>query len=375
MNILIACDSFKDALSAIDVCRAIQEGILAASPQTTCKLFPLADGGEGLTDVLSYHLGFRQIEVAVSDPLLRKINAQYGLSLDGAIAFIEMAQAAGLQLLAPAERNPMFTTTYGVGELIRHAITQGARRIIVGLGGSATNDTGVGMASALGFQFLDKNGQPVKPVGSQLYRIEQIIGTSLDLQGLSFDAMCDVTNPLYGADGAARVYGPQKGASDADVERLDEGLKHMAALSSANDTLAIQPGAGAAGGMGFGLTRFLGARLQRGIDLLMEMTGFEAQLAWADMVITGEGRLDSQTAQGKLISGIASRAQKHHKPVIALCGALEAEPALISNLGLTAAFSITPKPCSLEQALANTKHNLTITAFNVARVLEVNCEQ
>ncbi len=370
MRILIACDSYKDALSALEVCRAIGRGIAAASTHAECRLFPMSDGGEGLGEALSYHLGLRQTALEVSDPLFRRITACYGISEDGSVAFIEMAQASGLQLLTPAERNPMHTTTYGVGELIRHVISCcGARRIVVGLGGSATNDAGIGMAQALGFSILDDKGRAVQPVGRALKSVAGIIPPTNWPLNIQYEAMCDVTNPLYGPQGAAYVYSPQKGASPAEVATLDEGLRHIAGLSAHYDELAQQPGAGAAGGLGFGLTAFLGATLRSGIDLLMDLTGFDAQIDWADVVITGEGRLDGQSSQGKLVSGISRRALQKQKPVIALCGALDATPSDLTNMGITAAFSITPKPCTLEQAIAYTARNLEFTAFQVGRVL------
>jgi glycerate kinase len=369
MNVLIACDSFKDALPAYNVCRAIQKGIEMGLPKAKCRIFPLADGGEGLIDVLTYHLGLEQVVVEVSDPLFRKIKAKYSINRDSGIAYIEMAQAAGLELLAPAERNPMFTTTYGVGELILHAIHNGAKEIVVGLGGSATNDGGIGMADALGFQFIDSKGNKLKPVGENLQHIDRIIPSPLDFQGLSFAAMSDVSNPLTGPAGAAYTYGPQKGASAADAARLDEGLRHLMILADKNPSKVQPPGYGAAGGLGFGLSYFLGAKLQSGINLLMDMTGFDAQLDWADIIISGEGRIDNQTASGKLISGIALRKRRNNKPLIAFCGAMDEFPEVLYFHGVTAVFPINPKLCTLEEALANTKHNLTITAFNVGQLL------
>lgn len=370
MNILIACDSFKDALPAFDVCHAIQRGISMGLPNAKCRIFPMADGGEGLIAVLSYHLGLEQVVVEVCDPLFRKIKAHYNINREKGIAYIEMAQAAGLQLLTPAERNPLYTTTYGVGELIRDAINNGAKHIVVGLGGSATNDGGMGMADALGFQFLDSKGNKIKPVGEQLQNIDRIIPSPLDFQGLSFEAMSDVSNPLIGPNGAAYTYGPQKGASAADVARLDEGLRHLMICAGKNPSQVHPPGYGAAGGLGFGVAHFLGANLKSGIDMLMDMTGFDAQLDWADIIITGEGRIDNQTASGKLISGIALRKRRNNKPLIAFCGAMDEFPEVLFFHGITAVFPINPKLCTLQEALANTKYNLTMTAFNVARVID-----
>ncbi|NUQ25619.1 MAG: glycerate kinase [Saprospiraceae bacterium] len=371
MQILIACDSFKDALPAFDVCRAIQRGIEMGLPKAKCRIFPMSDGGEGLIDILTYHLGLEQVAVDVCDPLFRKTKAHYNINRNNGIAFIEMAQAAGLELLTPPERNPMFTTTYGVGELILHAIDNGAKKIVVGLGGSATNDGGIGMADALGFQFIDSKGNKLKPVGENLQLIDRIIPSPRDFQELSFEAMSDVYNPLIGPSGAAYTYGPQKGASASDVARLDEGLRHLMKLAGKNPSKVQPPGYGAAGGLGFGVAHFLGANLRSGIDMLMDMTGFDDQLDWADIILTGEGRIDNQTASGKLISGIAMRKRRNNKPLIAFCGAIDEFPEALFNQGLTAFFPVNPKLCTLEEALADTRHNLTTTAFNVASIIDV----
>jgi glycerate 2-kinase len=369
MNFLIACDSFKDALPAEVVCAAIRRGILMALPSANCRIFPLSDGGEGVFDILRFHLDLTRVELEVHDPLFRKTNAQYGLSADGEVAFIEMAQAAGLQLMTPPERDPLKTTTFGVGEMIRHAVENGATRVVLGLGGSATNDGGIGMAAALGFCFLDETGREVSPVGEQMAQIHRIVPTDFPLKKVAFEALCDVTNPLFGPQGAARVYAPQKGASPEAVAQLDAGLMRLAEKSGTGDSLARTPGAGAAGGMGFGAQYFLGAALRRGIDLVLEYTGFDQNLAWADVVITGEGRLDGQTAQGKLVSGIAAQAGRYRKPTIALCGALDATPQALMDMGLLAAFPIGQKPATLEAALALTAENLEKTAFNAVRLL------
>ena len=371
MNILIACDSFKDAAPALRVCEAIARGWQEAQPDAELRLFPLADGGEGMADALAYHLGLEPCQVWVHDPLMRPVEATYYVSADGLLAFIEMAQAAGLQRLLAHERNPLYTTTYGLGELIGHAIGRGARRLVLGLGGSATNDAGMGMAVALGWQFEGPDGEVLLPQGSQLGRVSGIIPPERSgWADISFEVMCDVTNPLFGPQGAAQVYGPQKGANEAEVALLDAGLAHFAEVCSQQPT-APDPhtaGAGAAGGLGFGALFFLGARLQRGIDVMLDRTHFDQQLQWAQLVITGEGRLDSQTAQGKLISGIAQRAARFQKPVIALCGALEADSEATRQLGLQAAFSIAQKPCSLEEALRATEENLEKTAFQLGRI-------
>jgi glycerate kinase len=368
MNILIACDSFKDALDATAVCLAIEKGLRLANPVFQTRIFPLADGGEGLSDILDYHLGLKKIEMEVHDPLFRKIKASYNLSQDQQTAFIEMAQAAGLQLLALKERNPLKTSTFGVGEMVNHAIKSGAKRIVMGIGGSATNDLGIGMAAALGWQFVDEDKNVLSPTGGNLGKIHSIFKPDFTkYEGISFDVMSDVKNPLLGPNGAAQVYSRQKGADDAAIVQLENEAKHFLQAAKVPAEKAIMPGAGAAGGLGFGLVHFLNARLKSGIDTMMDLTNFDQQVAWSDLIITGEGRLDSQTAHGKLIAGIVNRAKS--KPVIALCGALDASPQTLKDLGLKAAFSITPKPCALAEALTATAKNLEEVAFSVGRLI------
>ena len=376
MNILIACDSFKDALDAPSVCRAIERGLQLADSKVNTRIFPLADGGEGLSDILNFHLGLKTIEVEVHDPLFRKIKAIYNISMDGTTAFIEMAQAAGLQLLTPEERNPLKTTTFGVGEMITYALKKDVKRIVIGIGGSATNDLGIGMAAALGWQFFDKNGGKLLGIGGDLGKIEMITSPSRlhrDFvpqqnkmeKDIIFEVMCDVKNPLLGKTGAAHVYSRQKGASDADIEVLENGAVNFWKVSNC-PKVEIE-GAGAAGGLGFGALFFLNATIKSGINALMDLTNFDKEVDWADVIFTGEGRLDSQTAHGKLIAGIVSRARQ--KPVIALCGALDAPPQYLKDLGLKAAFSIAQKPCSLREALATTAENLEKTAYHVGRLV------
>jgi glycerate 2-kinase len=367
MNILIACDSFKDALDAPSVCRAIERGLKLASPSFSTQIFPLADGGEGMSDILNFHLGLKTVEIEVHDPLFKKIKAAYSLSESKSTAFIEMAQAAGLQLLKTQERNPLKTTTFGVGEMIADALKNGVKHIVLGIGGSATNDLGMGMAAALGWQFLGKNKEILSPIGENLIKIDTITPPQYFMgNGLSFDVICDVTNPLLGEKGAANVYARQKGASDEAIKTLEMGAKNFRKVSNFPKVNADIAGAGAAGGLGFGAHFFLNATIKRGIDAMMDLTHFDTQVGWADVIFTGEGRLDSQTAHGKLIAGIMSRAQG--KPVIALCGAVDAPPPY-SDLGLKAAFSIAQKPCTLPEALTLTAENLEKTAFNVGRLL------
>lgn len=375
MKILIACDSFKDALDAPSVCRAIERGLKMADTEFQTQIFPLADGGEGMSEILDYHLGLEPVLIEVHDPLFRKIKAAYHIHTESSTAFIEMAQAAGLPLLQLHERDPLSTTTFGVGEMIKDALDKGIKKIVLGIGGSATNDVGIGMAAALGWQFLDEKEAVLTPTGGSLSAIKTVKKppqTTLDaIQNTAFEIICDVTNPLYGAQGAAYVYARQKGATDEMIVALDKGLRHFFSIAVAQKPYLQHDmaGAGAAGGLGFGAIYFLNAQLKRGIEAIMDLTQFDSQVTWADIILTGEGRLDSQTAHGKLIAGIIARSQQ--KPVIALCGAVEAPPQYLKDLGLTAAFSITPKPCSLLEALVETETNLEMMGFNFGRVLFV----
>lgn len=365
MRILIASDSFKDALSAPDVCRAIAGGIGRRYPEAEIVEFPLADGGEGTFEVLALHLGLQTVETDTVDPLFRPIRAPYGLSADGHTALIEMAKASGLQLLEPGERNPLNTTTFGTGLLLADAFRRGVKHAVLAIGGSATNDAGTGMAAALGWQFRDADWQAVKPTGRSLEQIVKILPPA-DYQAFErVEVICDVTNSLYGPQGAAHVYGRQKGADDEAIALLDAGLRHFAQIAErqlGKPGLAALPGAGAAGGTGFGAMVFLGATLRRGIDLVMDLTHFDQALESADLVITGEGKLDGQTLHGKLIHGICQRARRKSVPVIALCGQLTATHEQIAQIGLRNAYSINDTELPLPEMLARTAENLTRAA-------------
>lgn len=368
-NILIATDSFKDALPAIEACSAIERGVRAALPNAHTVIFPLGDGGEGTAEILTRHAGGRMVETRVKDALFRDISAWYGLSEDGHTAFIEMAQASGLQLLSPSERNPLFTTTYGTGELILDALHHGARHLILCIGGSATHDCGAGMAEALGYTFVDTGGQPVSPTGENLVRIAHIDASALrfDPAEITVEVLCDVVNPLTGPTGAAHIFAPQKGADEQAVLLLEAGARHLAVLMEEELGKKVDnlPGAGAAGGLGAGALVFLGARLLPGAETVLRLSGFVTALRQADLVITGEGRLDGQTTQGKLLSGISQLTRAAGIPVIALCGAVDAAPKELQALGITAAFSILSQPTSLENAILNTALNLEYAAFSV----------
>ncbi|MEL7252119.1 MAG: glycerate kinase [Bacteroidota bacterium] len=371
MRYLIATDSFKDALPAAEVCAAIERGLKLANPAAQTIKLPLADGGEGTAEVLTQLTGGETITSHVLAPLGRSIAAQYGMQIDTQTAFIDMAAASGLQLLKPEERNPMLTSTYGTGQLIRDAIAHGVRKIVLGIGGSATNDGGIGMATALGHQFLDADGRQLSGIGADLRAVSQWVPSREKLP--TIEVLCDIDNPLCGPGrGAAYVYGPQKGAMPQQVEELDQGLQQLANVvqQRTGRDFASVPGAGAAGGLGFGALAFLGATLQSGIQTVLEYANFDQHLQQCDYVITGEGKLDDQTLQGKLIQGLCSRAVAQRKPVIALCGAMLASPNAISAIGLEAAFSIQSQPRSLAEALQHTAEDLAGTAFQIGRLLK-----
>lgn len=360
MNILVACDSFKDALSADGVCRAIASGLKKTHPDASITEMPLSDGGEGLLDVLRGPLGLGWVEMDVADPLGRTIRGRYGLSADSRTAVIEMAEASGLQRLTLEERDPRKTSTFGTGQMLADAKRRGVDHVLLAIGGSATNDAGIGAAAALGWRFLDADGQPLEPVGGNMARIARLVPQPAPFARV--EVLCDVTNPLHGPTGAAWVYGPQKGGTKETLTELDAGLRHIAALVEAQlgKSIAQAPGAGAAGGLGFGAMAFLDATLRRGIEIVLDMTGFDAAARQADLIITGEGHLDGQSAQGKLIQGLCGRAGG--TPVIALCGKLSASPDEVKAIGLRAAYSINMEERPLAEMLANTAANLERTA-------------
>lgn len=325
MNILIAPDKFKGTLSSSEVCAIVEDELRRnLLPQYNIKSFPLADGGDGTADVLQHHLNGNRIELTVSDPLMRPVKASYVLSGDDKTAFIEMAKASGLVLLKQKEQNPLHTTTFGTGELIRDALTKGARHIYLGIGGSATNDGGTGVLAALGVRFLNKDGSAFIPTGGTLEQIAEIDLSALPgkPRDVKTTAMCDVTNPFTGPQGAAQVFAPQKGADEAAVQQLETGMAHLAQIikSKTGVDLSGVPGSGAGGGIAGGLYALLGAELKPGIQSIMELTRFDEALHWADVVITGEGKLDEQTLKGKVIMGVTQRAQQSGKKVIVVCG-------------------------------------------------------
>ena len=344
MRILIAPDKFKGSLTAKQVCDALAAGIGRKIPNAECISFPLADGGDGTAEILTYHSGGRMVKVTARDPLLRPIEARYGLSPDNATAFIEMADASGLRLLKPSERDVMKATTAGTGDLIRDAIGNGARTIILGIGGSATNDGATGAAHALGFSFFEEDGQSFLPDGESLSRIFRIdkSGVFRELNEVNFIAVCDVDNPFTGDSGAAAVYAPQKGASSEQVDELERGLRHLARLfrTEFGKEVTDLPGAGGGGGFGGGAVAFFNATLRRGTEVVFEYTGFEEQVLKADVVITGEGKIDDQTLHGKVVAGVAALAEKHSKALIGVTGINSLPSFMQQELNFTEILSI-----------------------------------
>lgn len=333
MKILVAPDKFKESLTAHAAAQAIAAGVHRVRPDAQIDLCPVADGGEGTVDALVHATGGTLRQTRVTGPLGEAVEATWGMLGDGHTAVIEMAQAAGLALVPPTLRNPMHTTTRGVGELILAAVDSGATKIILGIGGSATTDGGAGMAEALGYRFV---GASSPMTGGQMSRIGHVDASGRDarLTGVSIVAACDVTNPLTGPDGAAAVYGPQKGATPGQVKALEAGLAHLALLLPSVD--AQSPGMGAAGGLGFGLVAFAGAKLERGLDLVLDAVHFDERVRDAKLVITGEGRLDGQSLSGKVCLGIAGAAGKYGVPTMALVGAAADDAALTLDHGLAA---------------------------------------
>lgn len=374
-KIILAFDSFKGSAGSLEIAGAARKGILKECPHCNIVSFPIADGGEGTTEAICTGLEVNQVTCIAHDPLMNPIEVTYGITRDGTTAILEMASASGLPLVPDALRNPMNTSTYGTGEIIRDALQKGCRRFILGIGGSATNDAGIGMLSALGIRFLDESGNTLKPIGSNLIRIVTIDDSSLHpaLQETTFTIACDVNNPFYGPQGAAFVYAPQKGASPEEVISLDEGLRHYAGIlrDQKGVDIAILPGAGAAGGMGGGLLPFLRATLKPGIDAILDILHFEESLLEADLIITGEGKLDAQTGMGKALGGILQMAQERNVPVIALGGAVEAT-AQLNEMGFTAILPIQPTPVSLDRAMKKefTLDNVERTVTQLVRIIQ-----
>ncbi|EKZ6355986.1 glycerate kinase [Klebsiella aerogenes] len=375
MKIVIAPDSYKESLSALDVATAIETGFREIYPHAEYVKVPVADGGEGTVEAMVAATQGHIVQVSVTGPLGEPVNAFYGLSGDMRCAYIEMAAASGLESVPPTRRNPLLTTSWGTGELIRHALDAGVSQIIIGIGGSATNDGGAGMAQALGAKLLSDGQQQIAPGGGALETLARIDLSELDprLADCRIDVACDVTNPLTGPQGASAVFGPQKGATAAMIERLDRGLQHFAQIIDRDldiDVLSLE-GGGAAGGMGVALYAFCGANLRPGIEIVTDALGLADLVADADLVITGEGRIDSQTIHGKVPVGVAKVAKRFNVPVIGIAGSLTADVGVVHQHGLDAVFSVLYSVCTLDEALANAAANVRMTARNVAAVLEM----
>jgi len=377
MKILIATDSFKDSLTAREVALALKIGFLRGTPGHTVEILPLADGGEGTVEAVLDATGGQRIPLRVMDPLMRETDAFFGITGDGKTAVIEMAAASGLEKLSPSERNPWITSTYGTGQLIAAALDRGYGRILLGIGGSATNDCGAGMAEALGVRFLDGQGEPVGKGGGVLGHVERIDLTGLHPGVGSTEILvaCDVANPLTGPEGASVVYGPQKGADRQMVRKLDASLRHFAGKIREQTGREIEhtPGAGAAGGLGAGMIAFLGAKLEKGFDLVAGMVKLEEKIRKADLVITGEGKIDGQTRYGKVPFGVARLAAGAHKPVIAVTGSMESGSEALYTEGITAVFPVIERPMTLEQAMRHAREMVERTGERIARTLSIRC--
>ncbi|GBQ87881.1 glycerate kinase [Gluconacetobacter johannae DSM 13595] len=370
MKIVIVCDSFKESLSALEVADAIEAGFREIYPEATYVKLPAADGGEGTAEALVVATGGRMLRRRVTGPLGEPVEAHFGILGDGRTAVVEMAAAAGLMLVPRGLRDPLAATTYGVGELILQALDHGCRHIILALGGSATNDGGAGMAQALGASLRDRSGAELPLGGGALGRLATIDMAGLDprLADCRVEVACDVDNPLTGPHGASEIFGPQKGATPEMVRLLDDALAQYGCVLERTLGRAVGaiPGAGAAGGMGAGAIAFLDAALRPGVDIVMEALGLDAIVADADLVITGEGRIDGQTVHGKAPVGVGRVARRHGRPVIGIAGSLGADAQAVHAHGIDAIFSVVNRPCTLDEALAEAAVNVRATARNVA---------
>ncbi len=375
MKIVIAPDSYKESLSAPQVADQIEAGFRDVFPDADYVKLPMADGGEGTVEAMVAATGGRIVAARVTGPLGEPVDAFYGVSGDGETAVIEMAAASGLALVPPELRNPMKTTSYGTGELIRLALDAGLRRFIIAIGGSATNDGGAGMLQALGVKLLDRDGEKIGSCGEALAQLGRINPSGLDprLKQCRIEVACDVDNPLLGPEGASAIFGPQKGATPDMVAQLDENLARFAETITRDihKDVAAVPGTGAAGGMGAALLAFLDAALLPGIEILIEATGLKSAVAGADLVITGEGRIDGQTRLSKTPVGVARVAREQGVPVIAIAGSLAPDADIVHDFGIDAVFSVLCRPCSLAEALSEAGNNVRSTAHNVAVTIKL----
>ncbi|WP_312228781.1 glycerate 2-kinase [Pseudescherichia sp.] len=375
MKIVIAPDSYKESLSATEVAQAIEKGFREIFPDAQYVSVPVADGGEGTVEAMIAATQGAEHTASVTGPLGERVDARWGMSGDGNTAFIEMAAASGLALVPPEQRNPLITTSRGTGELILHALEHGARNIIIGIGGSATNDGGAGMVQALGAKLCDANGTEIGHGGGSLMSLNTIDISGLDprLAACTIRVACDVTNPLTGDQGASRIFGPQKGATEAQIVELDNNLNHYADVIKKSLRVDVKnvPGAGAAGGMGAALMAFLGAELRSGIEIVTQALNLEEHIHDCTLVVTGEGRIDSQSIHGKVPVGVANVAKKYHKPVIGIAGSLTRDVGVVHQYGIDAVFSVLTSIGTLEEAFRGAFDNIYRASRNIAATLRV----
>lgn len=373
-KIVLAPDSFKGTMSSITICNIMEREIIKHFPCAEIIKIPIADGGEGTVDSILEAAGGEKIHTEVSGPYFNEIDAFYGILPDNKTAVIEMAAAAGLPLVKGRE-NPKETTTYGVGQLILNALGRGCRKIILGLGGSSTNDGGTGMAAALGVKFFDKDGKSFIPVGGTLNNIKRIDMTKMcpEISECEITGMCDVNNPMFGIEGAAYVYAPQKGADPECVAFLDSNLEYLSGLfqEQPGKNISQIPGTGAAGALGAGIIAFLGGKLQSGIETILNTVGFDSVLENADLVFTGEGKIDGQSLRGKVVSGVAGKAQKKNIPVIAVVGDIGDNIDSIYDGGITAIMSINRVALPFEKVAARSESDLALTMDTIMRMLKL----
>lgn len=374
MKIVIAPDKFKGSLSGIEFCDVVASGVKEVLPDCKIVKIPMADGGDGTMEALEKQIPHSKHEVSVKDPLFRNIRAVYLYDEISKTAFIEMSEASGLRLLQPEEQNCFYTSSYGTGQLIADALDQGAKEIILAIGGSATNDGGMGMATALGFVFKDKEGNPVEPVGKNLGLVEviDISGADPRLEKTEFKVACDVINPLYGERGAAFVYGPQKGASEQQVRQLDQGLRNFSRVltQTFGDSFEEVYGAGAAGGLGAGSMAFLQARLESGIELVKEILHFDQRIRGAEWIITGEGKFDYQTLAGKTVNGVIESAKAQNIQVAVFCGEISLPVDAMATMDIHYAASVIERAKDLQDAMENSSAYLREMAVEFGLKLE-----
>ena len=375
MKITIAIDSFKGSLSSVEAGCAVRDGILSCYADAEIHISPLADGGEGFTKALIYGVGGKLHSVEVTGPLGKKVNAEFGILNDGVTAVIEIAEAAGITLIPKEKLNPLITTTYGVGEIIKVALKKGCRKFWIGVGGSATNDGGLGMLQALGAECIAENGLQVAYGAYGLKQLKHMTVEKFmpELKECEFSIICDVGNTLTGKNGSSYVYARQKGASDAEIRQMDVWMQNYVEIAKKINPLADEnyPGCGAAGGLGAGSIAFLQSKLTKGIDVVLDTINFDELVSKADIVFTGEGKFDSQSLHGKVVMGVANRSQKYKTPVIVVTGAIGENIQEAYNKGITAIFSINKEPMEFSKSALKSKENMILTMENILRLLKI----